>query len=393
MDRLGDIFDEMSVAETTGNTPTEEVIPNSMDPTEHQLVTAETTPRDSVISLAPSRISPSENYPRRDEKFQERLCTFNNGFPQSCPIPPEQLALAGFRFYSPEIATNDEEMSDTVRCDYCKGRLQRWEASDDPLEEHHRHYPRCPFLIPLIQETHNPDWAEYGTRLRSFEEANWNASHSTPSAEELASAGFHFVGGREMRTHQLPGANQENPVYRNDATKCFHCSTTLHSWEADDDVWVEHAKWSNNCGFLIAEKGLDFVHQHNPPTSRPATADLWREEQFSILLDDDSRFHQMVPSPRQPRQSEETIQAEIVTANLERPSDPLPPANPINPAQGYTQLLQILECKVCMNARSSVMFLPCHHISCCPECAKKLPEDRCPVCRAEVKYRLDAFIS
>lgn len=39
MDRLGDIFDEMSVAETTGNTPTEEVIPNSMDPTEHQLVT------------------------------------------------------------------------------------------------------------------------------------------------------------------------------------------------------------------------------------------------------------------------------------------------------------------------------------------------------------------
>ena len=100
-------------------------------------------------------------------------------------VPPEQLALAGFRFYSPEIATNDEEMSDTVRCDYCKGRLQRWEASDDPLEEHHRHYPRCPFLIPLIQETHNPDWAEYGTRLRSFEEANWNASHSTPSAEEL----------------------------------------------------------------------------------------------------------------------------------------------------------------------------------------------------------------
>ena len=65
----------------------------------------------------------------------------------------------------------------------------------------------------------------------------------------------------------------------------------------------------------------------------------------SRLLDDDSRFHQMVPSPRQPRQSEETIQAEIVTANLERPSDPLPPANPVNPAQGYAQLLQILECK------------------------------------------------
>ena len=97
MDRIGDIFDEMSVAETqtgvTGQT-TEEVIPNSMDPTEHQVVTAETTPRESVISMA-LRISPDAmvlmNYPRRDEKFYERLNSFSNGFPQSCPSKSKEL--------------------------------------------------------------------------------------------------------------------------------------------------------------------------------------------------------------------------------------------------------------------------------------------------------------
>ena len=41
-----------------------------------------------------------------------------------------------------------------------------------------------------------------------------------------------------------------------------------------------HNKINAEFSFLIAEKGLDFVHLHNPPVSRPATADIWREEQF-----------------------------------------------------------------------------------------------------------------
>ena len=44
-------------------------------------------------------------------------------------------------------------MQDMVICDYCDGRLQRWEATDNPIEEHVRHYGnRCPFMLPLSRD-------------------------------------------------------------------------------------------------------------------------------------------------------------------------------------------------------------------------------------------------
>ena len=65
-------------------------------------------------------------------------------------VEPEQLALAGFRYSGQASGT------DMVRCDYCSGRLQRWEETDEPLQEHARHYPDCPFLHPLTQQHKNP---------------------------------------------------------------------------------------------------------------------------------------------------------------------------------------------------------------------------------------------
>ena len=49
--------------------------------------------------------------------------------------------------------------------------------------------------------------------------------------------------------------------------------------------------------------------------------------------------------------------------------------------------------KVCLSNRSSILFLPCRHISVCPECARQLPEDICPLCRSPIEHMIDAFIS
>ena len=69
-----------------------------------------------------------EDYPRRDDKFYDRLATYEN-FPESCPVSAENLAKAGFRYTG---------VNDMVLCDYCQGRLQRWEETDDPIVEHAR---------------------------------------------------------------------------------------------------------------------------------------------------------------------------------------------------------------------------------------------------------------
>merc|ERR1711953_99469 len=204
-----------------------------------------------------------DDYPRRDEKFYDRLSTYENfPYPDACPIPPEALAKAGFRYTG---------ITDMVICDYCNGRLQRWEETDEPLIEHDRHYPDCQFLLPLKQLPINPQYDTAENRLESFDSEIWRRRENEhcPPADLLANAGFYFVGGLEQVREVAPDAAQVRPTYRNDATKCFHCNVTLHSWELNDDVWVEHARWSSKCGFLIAQCGLDFVRQQVPIQDEP----------------------------------------------------------------------------------------------------------------------------
>ena len=106
----------------------------------------EEAPPDLVPEI-PS-LSIRDDYPRRDEKFYDRLSTYENfPYPDACPIPPEALAKAGFRYTG---------VTDMVICDYCNGRLQRWEETDEPIIEHDRHYPDCQFLLPLKQLPINP---------------------------------------------------------------------------------------------------------------------------------------------------------------------------------------------------------------------------------------------
>ena len=67
---------------------------------------------------------------------ERRLMTFTR-WPKDCGVSPENLARAGF-FYT---GTNDQ-----VQCAFCEKTLMNWEHGDDPMAEHWKHAPRCPFV-------------------------------------------------------------------------------------------------------------------------------------------------------------------------------------------------------------------------------------------------------
>merc|ERR1711892_13845 len=330
------------------------------------------------------------DYPRRDARFYDRLSTYEM-FPDSCPVRPEHLAKAGFRF------TN---MQDMVICDYCDGRLQRWEATDDPVEEHVRHYGnRCPFMLPLTQQPHNAVYTTLEARQSSFENEIWERhdNRHAPSAEDLAEAGFYFVGGLEQDRMAAPDVNQQRPVYRSDATKCFHCNTTLHSWEENDNVWVEHAKWSPKCGFLIGRVGYDFVLQCQSGTDEdiePGGANSMSRTRNGLHAGNDFAD---TPPEMQARYRERGIQSvntQIQTADLTRKDEPInTPVTPEEYQNEYENLVKQIQCKVCLANRSSILFLPCRHVSVCTECAVRLPDDTCPLCRQHIEHMIDAYIS
>ncbi len=84
---------------------------------------------------------------------QERLETFTN-WPNSEAISGSDLAKAGF-YYSPR--------GNRVKCAFCKNVLRNWEAGDDAMIKHRRHFPRCPFVQEqdvgnIKMETASPRW-------------------------------------------------------------------------------------------------------------------------------------------------------------------------------------------------------------------------------------------
>lgn len=42
-----------------------------------------------------------------------------------------------------------------------------------------------------------------------------------------------------------------------------------------------------------------------------------------------------------------------------------------------------LICKICLDMHIEVLFMPCHHLISCHDCASRL-QGRCPVCRSEI---------
>ncbi|KAH9513135.1 hypothetical protein Btru_035956 [Bulinus truncatus] len=53
---------------------------------------------------------------------------------------PEKLAKSGF-YFSP-----GHESPDNVCCAFCAKELDCWDPNDDPMVEHKKHSPECPFL-------------------------------------------------------------------------------------------------------------------------------------------------------------------------------------------------------------------------------------------------------
>lgn len=48
-------------------------------------------------------------------------------------------------------------------------------------------------------------------------------------------------------------------------------------------------------------------------------------------------------------------------------------------------------CKICMDAEVGMVFLPCGHLSCCPDCARGM--DVCPMCRRPIQERIRTYLS
>ena len=178
------------------------------------------------------------------QREARRLETFRN-WPMTAYVGPEELAQAGFIYLG---------SSDRVQCAFCKGVLKNWAPGDSAFSEHQKHFPHCSFVRnPAAARSPYHEFASESVRLSTFN--NWpNDIRQKPA--DLAEAGFYYNG-------------------QADNVKCYWCDGDLdglRNWDANNDPWVEHARWFPNCGHVMRAKGLRFIERVKAKQQNTSTA-------------------------------------------------------------------------------------------------------------------------
>ncbi|XP_060556285.1 baculoviral IAP repeat-containing protein 2-like [Ruditapes philippinarum] len=360
------------------------------------------------------------------------------------------MAIYGF-FYTGRL--------DLIRCFQCGIGLKDWAGADEPLFEHIKHSPDCSFLKDLLGQdlfiayrdnlqasqsqqagntattagsestaarVRNPQFKEMPARLSSFDK--WPTT-AQQSPQRLADAGLFYTG-------------------MNDLCRCFTCDGGLQRWDADDDPWIEHARWFPQCQYVRQIKGQEYINmvqqaaaqaraeEEDPSVIIPAVAqgagrtgpvqqgmeDLNLEDNsplntyaahsvigigFSrraVLIAIDEYKRQAAPGKENDYGSTDLVR---ILRDREARGEALPPDSPMDTYLGATaavllpenldpeeenrRLRDIMKCMVCRENDTNILFLPCTHHRMCEECAEKVQV--CPVCDQKISEKIKTYLS
>lgn len=127
---------------------------------------------------------------------------------------------------------------------------------------------------------------------------------------------------------------------QSDLTICFSCGLKIRKWESTDNCWVEHKKHSTStCNFLKLN--------HETVTKNEK---IYAE--FKKLPKVDAQ-----------EDKDEPVQTEIQFESL---------------------------CKICLDRKSSILFLPCKHVAVCGVCVFGIERD-CPICRTPIDEKINLY--
>ncbi|XP_042204179.1 baculoviral IAP repeat-containing protein 7-B-like [Homarus americanus] len=255
---------------------------------------------------------------------------------ESATVTIDALVAAGL-FYS--------GISDWVQCFHCGGGLFSWRQGDDPIADHARYYPSCPYIrIKKGEETASRPWDDNippPALIRpiglSDEEAKLLLAH--PLAKRLVSMG--------LSAKSVTGALRQLLQAR--GTLCGTVSEALQL--VFDFEETQRRRGLVSDGGLVEDRELtqvssSVVENSSRQLPQEAAPDVAR---YQVLL-------QEVVELRKRVEDEESR----------------------------------LVCRVCKLRRVAVVFQPCSHLHLCATCAR--PLDTCPTCSTVIRGTLRPII-
>ncbi|MCO5556090.1 hypothetical protein L7F22_009634 [Adiantum nelumboides] len=172
-----------------------------------------------------------------------RLKTFTSTWPydskKGWKPTSKKLASAGFHYFP------NEEEDDCARCQYCELVLGGWEKTDDPMHEHERRRPTCPFFncslsdIPSVEIVKSPV-VEIGKKTRSTSTATKRAravSKRKAKEEDEVEVQQDEPEQKEQEQEQEPVEEQQEQETQQVASK----ATRTHKESAPQNIEEDEA--------------------------------------------------------------------------------------------------------------------------------------------------------
>ncbi|KAH3728727.1 hypothetical protein DPMN_054688 [Dreissena polymorpha] len=177
------------------------------------------------------------------------------------------------------------------------------------------------------------------SRFESY--ANFPKGQENVSFITLAKNGFHYQGFGTV-------------------VVCFWCGFLFDDWKSDTPYWTLHRTVKPDCPFLSNANESDNV---------PINAIYTNDGQYDVKKCEDEAHNKM-------REATETHYYDMET---------------VKRMEEENQLLNdILTCKICIDRKASIVFLPCGHVVSCVGCAHALR--KCPMCRVRINGQVNALM-
>lgn len=240
------------------------------------------------------------------------------------------------------------EATGSVKCRFCKVPFENFQNGETALQNHQKWSPNCPLLLRRKTDNIPLNAAELDKILP---EKSSDVCGSGIMEETSADEHPHFRSPRKRLEsfESWPKAMKQTPrelveagfFYsgQSDIAVCFSCGLALGKWEETDNPWVEHHQNAQTeCSYLkknerVLNENLKKIEEKKTP------------QKLSVERDD----------------------------SLDQPIDNS-------------------TCKICLQRKSSIVFLPCKHVAVCDHCSL-LIEDICPICRGEIKEKISLFFA
>ncbi|CAF1080286.1 unnamed protein product [Rotaria sp. Silwood1] len=297
-----------------------------------------------------------------------------------------------------------------VTCFYCNGSLQNWSSNDNPMIEHARWFPFCPYAKQLCGEELYRK-IQKSKRIQQ-ERSRANELRQRKGSNDLINTNVTENSGKlvirdESTLSRLVSARLDLSMSQRLLDQNFKLSIIKRCWE--DQLRIKHDDFVSDCDLYVAcvilRKQIEHIDGKKENIVIPSI------KMKPIREKNETGMHEQVstiPNAAQSEQNRTDVDVNILSQSLTNESTSSQSSinstsksiNNSNERETQTnkQITTINDrsqsidsqpsnlCVLCLTEAKQLACIPCGHMATCVACGHSLR--LCPICRREI----DAFI-